>query len=43
MNTTSSFLTSTVQVMPPSGIRQFFNAAEADDDVISLGVGNRIL
>lgn len=39
MNTTSSFLTSTVQVMPPSGIRQFFNAAEADDDVISLGVG----
>lgn len=38
MNTTSSFLTSTVQVMPPSGIRQFFNAAEADD-VISLGVG----
>lgn len=39
MNTTSSFLTSTVQVMPPSGIRQFFNAAEADGDVISLGVG----
>ncbi|RAR41321.1 aminotransferase class I/II-fold pyridoxal phosphate-dependent enzyme [Paenibacillus sp. MDMC362] len=39
MNTTSSFLTSTVQVLPPSGIRQFFNAAEADDDVISLGVG----
>ncbi|MGE7823431.1 aminotransferase class I/II-fold pyridoxal phosphate-dependent enzyme [Paenibacillus sp. NPDC093718] len=39
MNTTSSFLTSTVQAMPPSGIRQFFNAAEADDDVISLGVG----
>ncbi|GIP04648.1 aminotransferase [Paenibacillus lautus] len=39
MKTTSSFLTSTVQVMPPSGIRQFFNAAEADDEVISLGVG----
>ncbi|WP_339218904.1 aminotransferase class I/II-fold pyridoxal phosphate-dependent enzyme [Paenibacillus sp. FSL W7-1332] len=39
MNPTSSFLTSTVQVLPPSGIRQFFNAAEADDDVISLGVG----
>lgn len=39
MKTTSSFLTSRVQVMPPSGIRQFFNAAEADDEVISLGVG----
>lgn len=39
MKTTSSFLTSTVQDMPPSGIRQFFNAAEADDEVISLGVG----
>lgn len=39
MKTTSSFLTSTVLVMPPSGIRQFFNAAEADDEVISLGVG----
>ncbi|ANA78737.1 aminotransferase class V-fold PLP-dependent enzyme [Paenibacillus glucanolyticus] len=39
MNTTSSFISPTVQDMPPSGIRQFFNAAEADDDVISLGVG----
>lgn len=39
MKPTNSFLTSTVQVMPPSGIRKFFNAAEADDEVISLGVG----
>jgi len=39
MNTTNSFLTPIVQTMPPSGIRQFFNAAEADPEVISLGVG----
>ncbi|MCM3127043.1 aminotransferase class I/II-fold pyridoxal phosphate-dependent enzyme [Paenibacillus provencensis] len=35
----NSFLSPVVQTMPPSGIRQFFNAAEADPEVISLGVG----
>ncbi|MCM3781716.1 aminotransferase class I/II-fold pyridoxal phosphate-dependent enzyme [Neobacillus mesonae] len=36
---TKSFLSPVVQSIPPSGIRQFFNAAEADPEVISLGVG----
>ncbi|GAB6926466.1 aminotransferase class I/II-fold pyridoxal phosphate-dependent enzyme [Paenibacillus sp. JCM 10914] len=39
MNTTNSFLSPVVMGMPPSGIRQFFNAAEGDPSVISLGVG----
>lgn len=43
MNTTNSFLTPIVQTMPPSGIRQFFNAAEADPEVISWESASRIL
>ncbi|MEK5057166.1 aromatic amino acid aminotransferase [Paenibacillus sp. FSL H7-0326] len=39
MNLKNRFLSPVVQTMPPSGIRQFFNAAEADPEVISLGVG----
>lgn len=39
MNLKNTFLSPVVQTMPPSGIRQFFNAAEADPEVISLGVG----
>ncbi|MFD1957853.1 pyridoxal phosphate-dependent aminotransferase [Paenibacillus thailandensis] len=39
MNTTKEYLSTAVRDMPPSGIRQFFNAAEASKDVISLGVG----
>jgi len=33
------FLSSTVQNIPPSGIRKFFDIAAEMDDVISLGVG----
>ncbi|HPF56711.1 MAG TPA: pyridoxal phosphate-dependent aminotransferase, partial [Clostridiales bacterium] len=32
-------LNPTVQSLKPSGIRKFFDLAEAMDDVISLGVG----
>ncbi|WP_042166321.1 aminotransferase class I/II-fold pyridoxal phosphate-dependent enzyme [Paenibacillus gorillae] len=39
MRTVSEYLSSVVREIPPSGIRKFFNAAEAGRDIISLGVG----
>lgn len=39
MNRTKEYLSTVVREMPPSGIRQFFNAAEASKETISLGVG----
>ncbi|WP_314591879.1 aminotransferase class I/II-fold pyridoxal phosphate-dependent enzyme [Paenibacillus terrigena] len=39
MNGTSAFLSPLARTMPPSGIRQFFNAVNANPRVISLGVG----
>ena len=34
-----SFVTKTIQDMPPSGIRKFFDVAKEMKDVVSLGVG----
>ncbi|GGG61741.1 aminotransferase class I/II-fold pyridoxal phosphate-dependent enzyme [Paenibacillus radicis (ex Gao et al. 2016)] len=39
MRTVSEYLSPVVREIPPSGIRKFFNAAEAGRDIISLGVG----
>ncbi|QAY67669.1 aminotransferase class I/II-fold pyridoxal phosphate-dependent enzyme [Paenibacillus protaetiae] len=39
MSKTSDYISKVVREMPPSGIRQFFNAAEASAETISLGVG----
>ncbi len=36
---TKSRLSQTIQSIPPSGIRRFFDLASAMDDVISMGVG----
>ncbi|WP_201008315.1 aminotransferase class I/II-fold pyridoxal phosphate-dependent enzyme [Paenibacillus glycanilyticus] len=39
MLTTSTWVTPLVRDLPPSGIRKFFNAAEGNKEIISLGVG----
>jgi aminotransferase len=39
MTDTKKFLSNTVNIVPPSGIRKYFDMAIGMDDVISLGVG----
>lgn len=39
MGTIRNPVSTVVQSIPPSGIRQFFNAAEGNKEVVSLGVG----
>ncbi|MCL7413886.1 MAG: pyridoxal phosphate-dependent aminotransferase, partial [ANME-2 cluster archaeon] len=39
MNKTRKFVSERVRVVPPSGIRKFFDMVIDMDDVISLGVG----
>ena len=39
MNDWEQALSDTVDLVPPSGIRKFFDVAASMDDVITLGIG----